>query len=431
MTQHDYQSKKNSSLNLTFNVTSLLDDRKATIDAMSTAIVTGATGILGREIVTELARRNWSKVYALSRSKKDEYPENVSHSHLDLTGSAEEIAKELKGIEAEYLFFAAYLAQDDEKEATRVNGDMLANFLQALAINGSVSNIKRIVLVCGAKQYGVHLGQVKGPMEENDPWLPEPPFPQNFYYRQQRVLFDFCKEHKVDWTATYPNDVIGFAKGNFMNIGSSIAIYAAVCKELGNELPFPGSEAFYTMYDTFTDAHLHAEFCEWAAQQPGAANESFNVINGDVESWQNMWPKLAKYFGLEVPADQFARPSPLSAETKLESEPPISVRAKELGLEKRCSQSVLAQRINLVKWSQEKEVKDAWKRLAEREGLEQDALEKATWPFADFVLGRNYNLVQSMSKARRIGWTGYQDTWENFENLFKTLEAEKVLPKRR
>lgn len=47
---------------------------------------------------------------------------------------------------------------------------MLHNFLQALVINGSVSRLKRIVLVTGAKQYGVHLGQVKGPLLESDPW---------------------------------------------------------------------------------------------------------------------------------------------------------------------------------------------------------------------------------------------------------------------
>lgn len=107
---------------------------------MVKAIVTGATGmfslaheiqtsnswflgILGRELVNELASQKWSTIYAMSRSKKDEYPDNVSHSHLDLTGSAQEIAKELKGIEAEYIFFAAYLANSDEAEATRINGE--------------------------------------------------------------------------------------------------------------------------------------------------------------------------------------------------------------------------------------------------------------------------------------------------------------------
>lgn len=58
----------------------------------------------------------------MSRSQKGAYPSRVSHIHLDLTGSAEDIAKETKGVEAEYLFFAAYLAKDDPDEATKVNG---------------------------------------------------------------------------------------------------------------------------------------------------------------------------------------------------------------------------------------------------------------------------------------------------------------------
>lgn len=72
--------------------------------------------------MNELAQKNWSQIYAMSRSKKDEYPPNVSHKHLDLTGTADDIAEDLKDVEAEYVFFAAYLAKDDEKEATQVNG---------------------------------------------------------------------------------------------------------------------------------------------------------------------------------------------------------------------------------------------------------------------------------------------------------------------
>ncbi|KAK5011620.1 hypothetical protein LTR39_004484 [Cryomyces antarcticus] len=91
---------------------------------MPSAIVTGATGILGREIVSELGRspQQWPTVHALSRSKKDEYPQNVVHNHIDLTSSAKEMAEQLKNVEGEYIFFAAYLAQDDEKEAADVNG---------------------------------------------------------------------------------------------------------------------------------------------------------------------------------------------------------------------------------------------------------------------------------------------------------------------
>lgn len=47
---------------------------------------------------------------------------------------------------------------------------MLAAFCKALEINGHASSVKRFVLVCGAKQYGVALGRTKVPMIEEDPW---------------------------------------------------------------------------------------------------------------------------------------------------------------------------------------------------------------------------------------------------------------------
>ena len=48
----------------------------------------------------------------------------------------------------------------------------------------------------------------------------------------------------------------------------------------------------------------------------------------------------------------------------------------------------------------------SWEKLQARGGLEKDAFEKATWDFLGFVLGRNYSIVISMSKARRYGWRG-------------------------
>jgi len=55
-----------------------------------------------------------TKIHALSRSKKDKYPSSVRHNHIDLTASPDELAKELQGVQGDYLFFAAYLADDDE-----------------------------------------------------------------------------------------------------------------------------------------------------------------------------------------------------------------------------------------------------------------------------------------------------------------------------
>ncbi|KAK3336346.1 hypothetical protein B0T19DRAFT_36331 [Cercophora scortea] len=398
---------------------------------MATAIVLGATGILGREIVKELGRKpdQWKTVHALSRSKKDECPSNVVHHHIDLTTSAEEMAKELKDVRGEYVFFAAYLQKDTEQENWNVNGDMLESFLKALEITGAVRSIKRVILVTGAKQYGVHLGQPKNPQLESDPWLRDARWPPNFYYRQQDILKDFCAKHtNISWVVTYPNDVIGFATGNFMNLVSGLGIYAAVSKEMGRDLIFPGSDTFYTKFDSFTCSKLHARFCEWAALEPKAANQAFNVVNGDVQSWQDMWPRVAQRFGMKVKADQFLGESELAERTTLDT-PPLSLVASEIGLEGKVLPSRLEQRISLVKWSQMDEVKQSWNRLAEREGLQKEALEKATWAFVDFVLGRSFDIVISMSKAREMGWTGYYDTWRALTDVFGELEAAKVLPK--
>lgn len=151
---------------------------------MPSALVTGATGILGRELVFELGKdkQQWLTVYALSRSKKGSYPDNTKHQHIDLQSSAQDMAKDLEDVRPDVIFFAAYLAQDQEDKAADVNGKMLENFLDALAITGAAKKVKRVILTAGAKQYGVHLGVPKNTMEESDDWLTGPDRPPNFYY---------------------------------------------------------------------------------------------------------------------------------------------------------------------------------------------------------------------------------------------------------
>jgi hypothetical protein len=44
----------------------------------------------------------------------------------------------------------------------------------------------------------------------------------------------------------------------------------------------------------------------WAAQAPQAANEIFNVTNGDVFDWRSVWPALAETIGVDVGPDESA-----------------------------------------------------------------------------------------------------------------------------
>lgn len=403
---------------------------------MPTAIVTGATGITGYAIVKALTAHpsRWTKIYTLSRSQKGQDHDNVVHATLDLQSSANDMAKQLSGVEADYVFFCAYLAKSDEGEAAKVNGSMLQNFLDALAITGAEEKLKRFILTCGLKQYAVHQGRPKNPMHETDPWLEQPDRPPNFYYDQQRILARTAEGKSWDWVVTYPEDVIGFAKGNFMNLATSLGLYAAVSKVLhGSALPYPGSEAGYMSFNCWTSSKLHAEFAIWASHAKGAGNQAFNVVNGDTESWQDMWPKLAKRFGCKVPPKMFEGDSYNGYEAssmELPFRPPIDEDAAAIGMQGRFKPSKIEQRIDLIKWSQRPDVLDAYKKLQEQTGIEEDAWKNATWGFLAFLLGRTYDCVASMSKARKLGWTGYQDTWEAFDEAFAELEEAKMLPPR-
>jgi len=112
-------------------------------------------------------------------------------------------------------------------------------------------------------------------------------------------------------------------------------------------------------------------------------------------------------------------------------QPPISVVADEIGIQgtPALEKNVVEQHVDLVKWSQRADVKAAWERLAEREGLDKSSFDKATWAFTGFALGRNFDLVISMSKAREFGWTGYRDTWASLRDVFEQMRGAGYLPK--
>ncbi|KAM5354767.1 hypothetical protein ACJ41O_001413 [Fusarium nematophilum] len=347
--------------------------------------------------------RNGPRCTPLSRSQREGFPSNTEHRHIDLTGDASELAKDLKGVTAEYIFFCAYLEQPNEQAAWDINGDILQAFLDALVKNDVAKHIKHTEL-----------------------------FPPSFYYRQQDILKSFCDKSsgQTAWNVTYPNDDIGFALGNFMNLANALGIYAAVSKELGKDLAFPGSKHAYTGFDCYRDAALHARFCEWVVLQPSAGNEAFNVVNGD-ESWQSLWPRVAERFGVKVDEAQFGKAGSLSSSRELNPTTPVSLYDKQAGLKPLVQRDRIDQSIDLLKWSQEPEVKRAWEELSTRESLDKMGLEKATWSFLAFVWGRNYDLIISMSKARKFGCSEYLDTWSSFENTFDRLEAEKIIPKSR
>ncbi|KAI0459173.1 NAD(P)-binding protein [Xylaria acuta] len=344
---------------------------------------------------------------------------------------------------ATHIFFCAYLADPDESEAARINGAMLSNFLTALKKTGQMIDLQCFVLTCGLKQYGVHQGQPKNPMNEDDSaslfWLEQTDRPPNFYYTQQRILEKAADDagNIWSWTVTYPQEVVGFARANFMNLMTSLGLYCAVSKELaGSKLVFPGNKKSYLAFNGWTSARLHADFCLWASTAQNANNQRFNVTNGDVQSWQDLWPRLAKRYGCTIPDQMFPSPDgerkPYpgyeGSVTGLHARPPVAEVEAELGLRGEFKQSVLYNQIDLTRWAQRPEVVRAWESLRDRYGLDPGVWDNATWSFLNFLLGREYSCVASMSKARKMGFNEYADTWVEFQHTLKELETAKMLP---
>ena len=248
-------------------------------------------------------------------------------------------------------------------------------------------------LQTGAKNYGLHLAPQLSLCLEDDPRVTLVP---NFYYDQEDVLKALSAQSTFSYTILRPSHIIGAVKGNFMNVGIALGIYFAVQKELKEPAIYPGSETkYYNCVETFSSATLNSYMMEWCALTPECADEAFNCTNGDIPIWARTFPELASYFGVVVLEDQFRKsaPKPASVALTAQSSPSDRVGAVEL---RNC----------LSAWSKEPRVREAWRRLAQREGLDEEVFEQASWGFADGVMGLGDQVVLGMTKVCELHSSG-------------------------
>ena len=352
-----------------------------------TALVAGATGIAGAALVDLLVREGWT-VLALSRSGgSDAARPGVVPVAADLT-SPESLAAALGDARPTHVFFTSWSRRATEAENIAVNSAMVRNLLAALAH----APLEHVALMTGLKHYmGPFEAYGEGPMPDTPFSEDEPRLPvDNFYYAQEDELMAAAELQGFAWSVHRAHTVIGFAVGNAMNMGQTLAVQAALCRGLGLPFIFPGSETQWNSVTDMTDAGLLAEHMLWAATGPNTANEAFNVVNGDVFRWRSLWPRLARELGVE-PVGFESAPRPLE--------------------------------------QQMAGMAGAWKELAVRHGLAETDLERlASWWHTDADLGRNVEVLTDMSKSRLAGFTGYRRTEDAFKALFGRLRDERMIP---
>lgn len=351
------------------------------------ALIVGASGISGNNLAQELLKNNWT-TYGITRNSevKLEGLKNIKADLLDLK-SLEEALKEVKPT---HVFFTAWMRMETEAENIRVNGAMVRNLLQALAPKKSVQHV---ALVTGLKHY---LGPFEAYAKEG--FLPETPVREehprlkldNFYYAQEDEIFAAAARDGFTWSIHRSHTVIGQAVGNLMNMGTTLAVYASICKEKGTPFIWPGSAAQWNGISDVTDAKLLAKQFVWAATTPEAANQAFNVANGDIFRWSWLWKQVAEYFGIEYQGF----------------------------VENNSSLEEIMQDVDAI-----------WKKIAEKHNLAESNLSRLASPWhTDLDLGRPIEVMTDMSKSRKLGFTEYQDTRESFFNLFAKLKEENIIP---
>lgn len=235
----------------------------------------------------------------------------------------------------------------------------------------------------GLQVYGAHLGPFKTPAREDDP----PHMPPEFNVDQQQFLEERQSGKDWTWSALRPSVVCGFALGTPMNLVNAIAVYASISKHLGLPMRFPGKPGAYDSLLEMTDADLLARATVWAATDERSANQAFNIANGDLFRWSEMWRVIATYFDLDL-----APPLPMSlAEAMANKE-------------------------------------DLWDRLVGEHGLQHSYAEVSSWAFADAVFSWDYDLIADSSKARRLGFHDFVETSSMFTQRFDELRRRKVIP---
>jgi nucleoside-diphosphate-sugar epimerase len=117
-------------------------------------------------------------------------------------------------------------------------------------------------------------------------------------------------------------------------------------------LKCPGMILTYKLMD-LTYAGLLANATVWAATTIQCANQAFNITNGDLIRWNELWPRIADYFEMKVA-------------------PPLHMPL----------QTIMSDKVSV------------WESMQQKYGLEKHSYEQvASWGFGDFVFSWDYDFL--------------------------------------
>jgi nucleoside-diphosphate-sugar epimerase len=355
-------------------------------------VVVGATGLVGNAALRHFEHVSDVDVIALSRRKPRQLY-GARHVAVDLMNAAQcaQAARELSG--ATHLIYAALYETPNlidgwrDQRQIETNDRMLRNLMAAL--EPAAPTLKHVALLQGTKAYGSHVRPLKVPAREGRSEMYEQP---NFYWAQENFLRGLQKGKAWHFSILRPVLIVGLAMGGAMDLIPPLGVYAAMLREQGRDLDYPGGAP---RVGQAVDVDLLARAIAWCGEQDRARNEAFNVTNGDVFTWENIWPAVAD--GLDM------RPG----------------KAVPLSLEQESK-----------KWI------TPWDKLRRKHGLVSPGLEEfvgLSFQYADYQMryGQTESgppSIVSTVKINQAGFTEMMDTEAMFRKWFAEAKTRRLLP---
>ncbi len=344
-------------------------------------LIAGATGQIGSSVGEYLSQAGGWNPIGLARTPGVDagYPMIA----IDLTNS-EDCLRKLSGITdiTHILYAARFDHYGGELESKDTNVAMLKNLMDA--VEPYSKNLQHIHLVHGTKYYGHTLAKRRVPYREEDDCGNY----NSFYFEQQSLVEQRQRNKNWTWSISRPHAFCNYRTDEPRNLILVVAIYATIMRELGLPLTFPSTEASYMAQTQFSWLPTLAHSAAWMMSEPQCANQAYNVVNGDPKSWSQLWPLFAEYFDMKI------------------GEPDSS---------------------SFAQFASDKA--SVWRLITEKYSLiHTELLEVAQWPYGDYVLSVQWDVISDMTKAQRDGFNERVDSENMWLRGFDYFRAHRIIP---
>lgn len=265
-----------------------------------TVAIFGASGLVGAAAVDAFLAQG-RRVVAISRRAPELLgggePEHLPLDLLDADGVREALGRRS---DITHVVYAAVHEQPDlvrgwrDREQMETNLRMIRSALAPLIATGSLEHVS---LLQGTKAYGAHLHPIRVPSREREPRDAH----ENFYWLQEDHVRGEGERAGFAWTIFRPPLIVGPTYGVAMNLVPVLGAYAAMRAAEGLPFTYPGGPSYVA---EAVDTELLAEALVWASSAPEARDEHFNISNGEVFQWRDLWPAFAEELGAATGPDE-------------------------------------------------------------------------------------------------------------------------------